>query len=128
MARSLEAIEMDFGKAEQQASELEEIASSLESMSDKDLGGTLDELAKDWTGDNAAKYLQKGEALQGNLETTASAIQAVADVIRRIAEEIYEAEMRAWERAHDRDCIVAREQKTDIIIRRKKIWQIKRFG
>ena len=100
MARSLEAIEMDFGKAEQQASELEEIASSL---SDKDLGGTLDELAKDWTGDNAAKYLQKGEALQGNLETTASAIQAVADVIRRIAEEIYEAEMRAWERAHDRD-------------------------
>ena len=103
MARSLESIEMDFGKAEQQASELEEIASSLESMSDKDLGGTLDELAKDWTGDNAAKYLQKGEALQGNLETTASAIQAVADVIRRIAEEIYEAEMRAWERAHDRD-------------------------
>lgn len=103
MARSLEAIEMDFSKAEQQAGELEEIASSLNTMSDKDLGGTLDQLAKNWTGDNAVKYLKKGEALQGNLETTASAIQAVADVIRRIAEEIYEAEMRAWERAHDRD-------------------------
>lgn len=103
MARSLEAIEMDFSKAEQQASELEEIASSLNTMSDKDLGGTLDELAKNWTGDNAVKYLKKGESLQGNLETTASAIQAVADVIRRIAEEIYEAEMRAWERAHDKD-------------------------
>lgn len=103
MARSLEAIEMDLSKAERQASELEEIASSLNTMSDKDLGGTLDELAKNWTGDNAVKYLKKGEALQGNLETTASAIQAVADVIRRIAEEIYEAEMRAWERAHDRD-------------------------
>jgi hypothetical protein len=27
----------------------------------------------------------------------------VADAIREIAEEIYEAEMEAWERAHNRD-------------------------
>lgn len=103
MARSLREIEMDFRKAEQQVSELREIASSLSFMSDRELGGTLDQLAKNWTGDNAAKYLDKGEALQGNLETTAIAIRKVAVVIQETAARLHRQEIEAWEIAHNKD-------------------------
>lgn len=103
MARSLRAIEMDFEKAKRQASDLEEVARNLKNLSEKQLGETLSQLAQNWTGDNSVKYIGKGEILQGNIVSTADSIQEVADAIREIAEVIYEAEMEAWERAHDDD-------------------------
>jgi WXG100 family type VII secretion target len=103
MARSKHAIEMDFDKANRQAKELDDVASSLNKLSGTQLEDTLTQLGQNWTGDNASKYLAKGAELQGNIVKTADAIQEVADAIREIAEEIYEAEMEAWERAHNRD-------------------------
>ena len=103
MARSLHAIEMDFAKAKRQARELDDVARNLNNLSDQQLEGTLSQLSRNWTGDNSLKYLAKGETLQGNIGKTASAIQQVATAIRDIAQTIYDAEMEAWERAHDRD-------------------------
>lgn len=103
MARSLRAIEMDFEKAKRQARELEEISGNLKNLSQSQFEDTLNLLAQNWTGDNAVKFIGKGETLQTNITTTAEAILDVAQAIREIAETIYEAEMEAWERAHDRD-------------------------
>ena len=91
MARSLHSIEMDFSKAKRQAKDLDELATNLERLS----GSQLE--------DNSLKYIGKGKTLQGNINKTAQAIHDVAQAIRDIASTIYEAEMEAWERAHNRD-------------------------
>lgn len=103
MARSYRAIQMDFSKAKRQARELDDVAINLKNLSKDKLGGTLESLAYNWTGDNSVKYIGKGQQLQSNIASTASALEDVAQAIRDIAEVIYEAEMEAWERAHDRD-------------------------
>ena len=103
MARSLHAIEMDFGKANRQARELDDVAANLKNLSNVKLEDTLGQISVNWTGDNSTKYVGKGKTLQGNINTTASALEEVAQAIRDIAEVIYEAEMAAWERAHNRD-------------------------
>ena len=103
MARSLRSIEMDFGKAKRQARELDEVAGNLEKLSGTQLEETLNQLGTNWTGDNSLKYIGKGKVLQGNIDKTAQAIRQVAQAIRDSAEAIYEAEMEAWERAHNRD-------------------------
>lgn len=103
MARSYRAIQMDFSKAKRQARELDDVAASLKNLSKDKLGTTLENLAYNWTGDNSVKYIGKGQVLQGNIASTAGALEDVAQAIRDIAEVIYEAEMEAWERAHDRD-------------------------
>ena len=97
MARSLHSIEMDFSKAKRQAKDLDELATNLERLSGSQLEGMH------WTGDNSLKYIGKGKTLQGNINKTAQAIHDVAQAIRDIASTIYEAEMEAWERAHNRD-------------------------
>ncbi len=103
MARSYRSIVMDFEAARRQARELDEVAGNLSNLSDKQFEGTLEELARNWTGDNSVKYIGKGRTLQGNMNKTAQSLREVADAIRQIAEAVYEAEMEAWERAHDRD-------------------------
>lgn len=103
MARSYRAIQMDFTKANRQARELDGVASKLRSLSGNKMENSLSELAHNWTGDNSAKYIAKGQVLQGNITSTAVALEQVAQAIRDIAETIYDAEMDAWERAHNRD-------------------------
>lgn len=103
MARSYRAIQMDFTKAKRQARELDTVASNLKNLSSRKLGGVLEDLAGSWTGDNSARYINKGHTLQSNITSTADSLSEVAQAIRDIAEVIYEAEMEAWERAHDRD-------------------------
>lgn len=103
MARSYYSIQMDFRKAKSQANALEQAAGNIKNLSDKKYNSTLNELAVNWTGDNSQKFIGKGRQLQINMTSTADAIQAVAEAIREIARVIYEAEMEAWERAHNRD-------------------------
>ncbi len=103
MARSLHSIEMDFSKAKRQAQELDEVAENLAKLSGTQLENTLEQLGTNWTGDNSVKYIGKGRTLQENITATAGSIHDVASAIREIAEIIYEAEMEAWELAHNRD-------------------------
>lgn len=103
MARSYRSIVMDFEAARRQARELDEVADNLSNLSGRQFEGTLEELSRNWTGDNSLKYIGKGRALQGNMDKTSRSLREVASAIRQIAEAVYEAEMEAWERAHDRD-------------------------
>lgn len=103
MARSRSAIRMDFRKAKRQADELDDVAEAVKKLSEKSLEETMGQIAANWTGDNSNKYLRKGKTLQGNISATARSLEEVAQAIRDIAEVIYEAEMDAWERAHNRD-------------------------
>lgn len=103
MARSLSAIRMDFRKAKRQADELEDVAEAVKKLADQNLEETLEQIAANWTGDNSTNYVAKGKTLQGNITATAQSLEETAGAIREIAEVIYEAEMEAWERAHDRD-------------------------
>ena len=103
MARSLHAIVFDFQKALRESRELDQVAQRLNSLSDSSLEDTLNQISANWTGDNAVKYIKKGKLLQGNIDKTANALREVAEAIREIARNLYEAEMAAWERAHNRD-------------------------
>lgn len=94
---------MDFRKAKQQAKDLDEVADNLKKVSGKDLEEQIRQISLNWTGDNSQKFISKIGKLQGNMNDTVAALREVAQAIRQIAEVIYEAEMEAWERAHNRD-------------------------
>ena len=103
MARSLSVIRMDFRKANQQAKDLDALAKRLKILSDRNLNETLDHISQNWKGENSEKYVKKGEILQDNMRKTANEISRVANSIQEIAKTVYDAEMRAWEIAHNRD-------------------------
>ncbi len=103
MARSLNSIRMDFAKALRQARELEEVAGNMRVLADNKMEGTLQSLGQNWTGENAQKYIGKARLLEEKISRTSDSIADAARVIREIAQVVYEAEMRAWEIAHNRD-------------------------
>lgn len=103
MARSLSAIRMDFAKALRQAQQLEEVSRNMKTLANSKMEGTLQNLGVNWTGENAAKYIGKGKQLEENIVKTSESLADIARAIREIAENVYEAEMRAWEIAHNRD-------------------------
>lgn len=103
MARSYSSIVMDFEAAKRRAKELDEVANDLSRLSRNQFGSTLEDLSRSWTGDNSVKYIGKGRNLQGNMDKSVQSLREVATAIRQIAEAVYEAEMRAWERAQNRD-------------------------
>ncbi len=93
-------IEMDFKKAKEQADKLDAAADSLKDVNKNKFRNTLQNIGANWKGESAALYLSKGETLQGKMSGTESELRNIASDIRRIAKNIYDAEMRAWERAH----------------------------
>lgn len=103
MARSLGAIRMDFAKALRQAGQLEDVSRDMKTLACSRMEETLQNLSQNWTGENSAKYIGKGKQLEENIERTSEALYEAAQAIREIAQNVYEAEMRAWEIAHNRD-------------------------
>lgn len=101
MAKTKYTIEMDFRKAKEQADKLDEIASRLKAVSG-DFQGTLDSLQRNWTGDNASKYIGKGNILYSDMGVTSNEVRTVAKTIRQIAENTYNTEMDALKIAESR--------------------------
>ena len=54
-------ITFNFNRAMQQARELDEIAANLSNLATSDFEGTLQNISMNWKGENARKYLIKGE-------------------------------------------------------------------
>lgn len=96
-------IEMNFRAAKEQARRLDDIASRLGRISRNDYTNALQQVSNAWQGDNANIYLQKSNGLIGKMNATASDLERIASTIRQIAQNIYDAEMRAWEIAHERE-------------------------
>lgn len=103
MARSLSAIRMDFAKALRQAQQLEQVSRDMKNLAERKLEDTLSGLGQNWTGDNSMKYIGKGRQLEGKITDTSKSLANIAQAIRQIAQNVYDAEMRAWEIAHNRD-------------------------
>ncbi len=103
MALTEATIRMNYQKAMQQAQRLEEIANDMQSLSSNDFGGTLQDIAASWKGENASEYLRKGGMLQGDMEETSRTLSDIAIEIRRKAKAIRDAEMAALQIATKRN-------------------------
>ncbi len=103
MARSEHSIRMDFEKAKAAACRLDSIADSIASMLSGEYDGSLDTVRQNWRGDNATMFLTKGNELREKVNKTVSDLRATAEVVRRIAQNTYDSEMRALELARQRE-------------------------
>lgn len=97
------AIRINFQRAKNQASTLEQIAEDLSRLSCNDFAGTMQLISTNWKGNNANAYLQKGFRLQDDMNDTVQQLREVASEIRRIAQRIYDAEMAALRIAEQRN-------------------------
>ena len=103
MARSEHSIRMDFERAKAAASRLDDIADSIARMMSGDYESSLDSVGHSWRGENATLFLTKGNELREKIEKIISDLRAAAEVIRRIAQNTYDSEMRALEIARQRE-------------------------
>ncbi len=101
--KSRSKIRMDFAKAKADADKIDRIASTMRNLSRRDLESSMNNLAAAWTGANSRLFLKKEEQLQRNMDQTVRELFDIAADIRRIARQVYEAEMRAYEIAIRRD-------------------------
>ena len=103
MARSELSIRMDFAKAKAAAGRLDEIADNLTGTLSGEYDDSMDSVRQNWRGDSATLFLTKAGELWDKVNKTASDLRAAADVIRRIAQNVYDSEMRALEIARQRE-------------------------
>lgn len=94
--KSKAQIKMDFQKARAEASRLEGIAEQLKLLANQKLEQSMMGLSSAWTGTNSRLFLQKESQLQRDIGDTAKTLYNVAADIRRIAQRVYDAEMRAY--------------------------------
>lgn len=95
--KSKSQIRMNFAKARADADKIDRIASTMKTLSKRNLENSINDLAAAWTGSNSRLFLQKEGQLQRNIDQTVRSLNDIADDIRRIAQRVYEAEMRAYE-------------------------------
>ncbi len=94
MAKSTFQISMDFQKAKNQANRLDDAARSIRRESNR-FTNCRNDVASAWTGDNASKFTNKMGMVSEDLNKIASNLEKTADVIRKNAKTIYDAEMEA---------------------------------
>lgn len=102
MAKSLVVIRMEYKKAKEQAERLEQIAKDLNQTADNRLGEVLSGVNQAWKSDTSAAYLKKGKAVQEQLKQRAAELRKTASAIRTIAQNTYNAELRAYHIAMER--------------------------
>lgn len=96
-------IQMNFSSAMRQAQQLENLAAELSRLSTNELSASLSAIAGAWKGDSSNLFLQKGNALAGQISDSAQALRNAARDIQSIARRTYNAEMRALELARLRE-------------------------
>lgn len=99
MAKSIYEIEMNFAKAKRQADDLDNVARKIENMLNNEYEPCMNGISANWKGENANAYIKKGNALKTKIEKSASNLKKVANTIRVIAKNTYDAEKAAYELA-----------------------------
>jgi uncharacterized protein YukE len=97
------SIEFDFNKAMKDADKVENIANELKRLATQKFDDTMQNLAVNWKGDNASRYLKKGEILGENMVKTANDLYNIAAEIRTVARRVYKTELAALEIAQKRE-------------------------
>lgn len=95
--KSKHRIRMDFEKAKKAAAQLDQSASELEKLTNKDYENAMKSLSHAWTGQNENSFLMKERSIQSGIRQNASELKAIASEIRRLAKRVYDAEMRSYE-------------------------------
>lgn len=102
MAKSESEIRLNYNRAVRQADSLEQLSRNLKSLANNDMSGSISEIAGSWTGENSNSYRGKYEQLKAKVLATAGKLENTATTIRRIAQNTYNAEMRALRIAQER--------------------------
>lgn len=100
--KSESEIRMDFQRALEQARRLDALADSMDRRTADRMGDAVEGIHSAWRGDSASRYLGKVQDLQRELRQNVNSLRAAASEVRRVARQIYEAEMRALEIAQSR--------------------------
>lgn len=102
MEKTLYQIKMDFRQAKAQADRIDALANRMYKISDQEYESTLRTINGSWNGENAEAFVAKGIQLQVKIRQSAADLRKAAQTIRRIAQNTYEAEMRAYNIARQR--------------------------
>lgn len=100
---SYQSIVMNFQKARAQADQLEQLSKRMETIANDRFGGVMRSVNTNWKGDNAAAYIKKCEILRQKLLQSSGNLSRAARTIRTIARNTYNAEMRAWRIARQKN-------------------------
>ena len=93
MALTQAEIAFNFKQAMNKASEVDNVSGRISRLSRNDLGGVMQGISSCWKGNSASAYLNKGNALQDNMDDVSREIKNIANEIRNAATRIYNAEM-----------------------------------
>ena len=102
------SIMLDFQQAKTRADELDEIASQIKNLTEKDFETDLQQLSKAWQGEAANQFLQKGILMKDKMLATAKRLNDTANTIRTTAKRTYDAEMKALELAKQREYLLSK--------------------
>lgn len=99
---SYSEIYFNYNKAIAQANRLDGIAKKMKNAADRDMQGILNDVSRAWKSDSAPRYVEKGETVKGNIQTSAKNLKEIASTIRTIAKRVRDAELEAWRIANER--------------------------
>jgi len=101
--KSSSAIYYDFKRALNEAEDLEDAARRMRRLSDNDMENTMRSLQGAWQGGASEAYQRKCGQLRAKILNSANDLERQASAIRSMARSTYEAEMRAYRLAMDRN-------------------------
>lgn len=94
------SIEMNYKRALSQAAQLEEASEALRRTAVSAIADISRDLSGGgWQGENADAFLKKLSLLTERIQTSAKQLRDAAAALRRIAQNTYDAEMRALDLA-----------------------------
>lgn len=88
-------IEWNYLQAKRQADRLEEQADMLDRLASNQMEESLQRLTGSWKGENARRYICKGNRAKKEINKLSKELKRTASVIRSSAERMHRAEIRA---------------------------------
>lgn len=95
-------IKVDFQNAREQAQRLDDLAGRIDSEIAGRMTESNEQLHAAWTGENATRYLRDLDNIGDSWAGVARSLRIMADMIRLLAQQIYDAEMEALRIAQTR--------------------------
>lgn len=92
---SEQTIQFNYNKALQQADSLLNISNDIRKIATDKLNDSIQAIDKNWDGENSKKFLAKSKKLKDQVEDSADDIRRISDAIKKMAKEIYDAEMES---------------------------------
>lgn len=88
--------------ARKKASDLDKIANQIRKLAENKFNSELNKIEKNWVGTVSIAYINKGKILTEHLIQKSISLQNTAETIRKVAERVYNTEMKALEIAKSR--------------------------